>query len=95
MHISALADNPQWAAYKASLTQNGYFNSNIPGSAEYKKLLAAASQSFMHSQRQLQAVRPSDAPAETIATLLQQHIDAKQFQVTHSICMLHATVFFC
>ena len=31
-----------WDAFKASLQRHGYFRANIPGSAEYRSLLAAA-----------------------------------------------------
>ena len=93
MDAADLQDNPQWAAFKASLTKNGYFKGNIAGSAQYKELLAEAAQSFMHSQEQHQAIEATEAPAETIASILQQLMCPEQFKVIDSAsCRISAQV---
>lgn len=83
---SALKDSPQWAAYKASLAKNGYFQGNIPGSAQYKQLLAVAVQSFTQNEAYEQSVDAAAEPGETIAAILQQPINRDQFKV---LALLH------
>ena len=81
MDPSALNNNPQWAAYKASLDKNGFFKGNIPGSAQYKQLLSEAVQSFAQNEAYQQAAEAAAAPAEAIFALLQQPTKSEQFQV--------------
>ncbi len=76
-----MKDNPQWAAYKASLARNGYFRGNIPGSAQYKELLAEAVQAFGQSKAYRQSANAAAGPGEAIASILQQPIDRDQFEV--------------
>ncbi len=80
LDASALKDNPQWAAYKASLAKNGYFRGNIPGSAQYKELLAEAVQAFGQSEAYQRSANAAAQPGEAIAAILQQPIDRDQFQ---------------
>ncbi|KAL0030851.1 hypothetical protein WJX77_009624 [Trebouxia sp. C0004] len=80
LDASALKGNPQWAAYKASLAKNGYFRDNIPGSVQYKELLAEAVQAFGQSQAYQQSVNASAGPGEAIAAMLQQPIESDQFE---------------
>lgn len=86
LSAAALKDNTRWAAYQASLAKNGYFKGNIPGSVQYKALLAEAAQSFMHTQGQQQSVGPNQSPAETIAAILEQPIQPENFQVLCCPC---------
>ena len=80
-------DNPQWQGYLASLTKNGYFKGNIPGSAQYKELMTEASQAFMQTQAQQQSAGLTAAPAQSIATILQQPVQAELFKVTVCACI--------
>lgn len=75
-------NSPRWAAYKASLAKNGYFKGNIPGSAQYKELLAEAMKAFTQSETYQQSTDAAAAPAEAIAAILQQPVDVKQFKVS-------------
>lgn len=87
MHAAA-KDNPQWQGYLASLTKNGYFKENIPGSAQYKELMTEASQTFIQTQAQQPLAGLTAAPAQCIATILQQPVQAELFKVIdHSPCM--------
>ena len=84
-------DNPRWQGYLASLTKNGYFKENIPGSAQYKELMTKASQAFMQTQAQQQSAGHTAAPAQSIATILQQPVQAELFKVilcTFGLCLL-------
>lgn len=85
LSTAALDESPLWAAYKASLTRNGYFRGNIPGSAQYKQLLAEAQQSFAQNEAFQQAAEAAAAPAEAITALLQQPADLDSFQVLHCL----------
>lgn len=84
-------DNPQWQRYIASLNKNGYFNGNIPGSAQHKELIAIACQSFMQSQAQQPSASSNAAPAQSIFAILQEPTQPELFQVIHCrpcICTL-------
>ncbi len=81
LDASALKGNPQWVAFKASLAKNGYFRGNIPGSAQYKEMLAEAVQAFGQSEAYQQSANATAGPGEAIAAILQQPIDRDQFQV--------------
>lgn len=78
---AAAQDNTKWQGYLASLTKNGYFKGNIPGSAQYKELMIEASQAFMQSQAKQQSAGLTAAPAQSIAALLQQPVQAELFKV--------------
>ncbi|KAA6422714.1 MAG: SGT1 isoform 1 [Trebouxia sp. A1-2] len=80
LDASALKGNPQWAAFKASLAKNGYFRGNIPGSAQYKELLAEAVQAYAQSEAYQQSVNAAPGPGEAIAAILQQPVDRDQFK---------------
>ena len=94
--VDDLKDNPHWAAYKASLDRLGYFQGNIPGSAQHKQLLAQALQSFVQNEAFTQSAADAAAPGEAISAILQQPIDAafiqvclsKSFQTYNNSCAL-------
>lgn len=74
-------DNPRWPGYLASLTRNGYFKGNIPGSAQHKELMTTALHSFMQSQAQQQSAGPTAAPAQSIVAILQEPVQPELFKV--------------
>lgn len=81
-------DSPQWAAYTASLGRNGYFRGNIPGSAQYKQLLAQAEQSFTQLDAHKQSAADAASPAEAILAILEQPVDVQALQVCLSQCCI-------
>ena len=87
--LHLLDSNPRWAAYKASLTKNGYFKGNISGSSRHKALLVQAAQSFMQSQVSQGAEEEEAAsPAQRIAELMTQPVDIEQFKVERCVCCI-------
>lgn len=53
----------------------------MPGSAQYKELLAEAVQAFGRSKAYQESANAAAGPGEAIAAILQQPIDRHQFQV--------------
>lgn len=79
--LENVKDSAHWAAYKASLDRHGYFQGNIPGSAQHKQLLAQALQTFAQSEAYMQSAADAAAPGEAIAAILREPIDVELFQV--------------
>lgn len=102
--VLLLQDSSQWASYRASLEKQGYFQGNIPGSAQHKQLLAQALHFFAQSEGYQQAAAAAAAPGEATTTILSQPADPQEFQVklralhlagyqqVGTVCFVHETV---
>eukprot|EP00741_Cyanophora_paradoxa_P006095 tig00000983_g5910.t1 len=60
----SLRDDPRWLAFRASLARRGYFGENVEGSAEWRRLEAAAAGRFAAEEREAAARRGAGGAEE-------------------------------